>query len=77
LEDVNHDELGDHTRTAAEDADSADAEASISEGLLPVQSSSVETASPKLAEELSPSDSGTIVQTERETLPNKPDEHDA
>jgi flagellar biosynthesis/type III secretory pathway protein FliH len=77
LEDVNHDELGDHTRTAAEDADSADADASISEGLLPVQSSSVEIASPKLAEELSPSDSGTIVQTDRETLPNKPDEHDA
>lgn len=77
LEDLNHDELGEHTRTAAEDADRADAEASISEGLLPVRSSSVETASPKLAEELSPSDSGAIVQTEHETLPEKPDEPDA
>ena len=36
-----------------------------------------ETASPKLAEELSPAESGAIVQTEHETLPDKPDEPDA
>lgn len=77
LEDLNHEELGEHTHTAAENADRADAEASISEGLLPVQSSSVETAPLKLAEELSPADSGAIVQTEHETLPDKPDEPDA
>ena len=77
LEDLNHDELGEHTHTAEEKADRADAEASISENSLPVQPSSGETASPKLAEELSPAESGAIVQTERETLPDKPDEHDA
>jgi flagellar assembly protein FliH len=77
LEDLNHDELGEHTRTTAKNADRADAEASISEGLLPVQASSVETASPKLAEELSPSDSDAIVQTEYKTLTEKPDEPDA
>ena len=77
LEDLNHDGLGEHTHTAEEKANRADAEASISENSLPVQPSSGETASPKLAEELSPAESGAIVQTERETLPDKPDEHDA
>ena len=77
LEDLNHDELGEHTHTAEEKADRADAEAAISENSLPVQPSSGETASPKLAEELSPAESGAIVQTERETLPDEPDEHDA
>jgi len=77
LEDLNHDELGEHTHTAEEKADRADAEAAISENSLPVQPSSAETASPKLAEELSPAESGAIVQTERETLPDEPDEHNA
>jgi len=77
LEDLNHDELGEHTHTAEEKADRADAEAAISENSLPVQPSSGETASPKLAEELSPAERGAIVQTERETLPDEPDEHDA
>ena len=35
LEDLNHDELGEHTHTAEEKADRADAEASISENSLP------------------------------------------
>ena len=77
LEDLNHDGLGEHTHTAEEKANRADAEASISENSLPVQPSSGETASPKLAEELSPAESGAIVQTERETLPDEPDEHNA
>ena len=77
LEDLNHDELGEHTHTAEEKADRADAEAAISENSLPVQPSSGETESPKLAEELSPAESGAIVQTERETLPDEPDEHNA
>ena len=77
LEDLNHDGLGEHTHTNEEKANRADAEASISENSLPVQPSSGETASPKLAEELSPAESGAIVQTERETLPDEPDEHDA
>jgi len=77
LEDLNHDGLGEHTHTAEEKANRADAEASISENSLPVQPSSGETASPKLAEELSPAERGAIVQTERETLPDEPDEHDA
>jgi flagellar assembly protein FliH len=77
LEDLNHDELGEHTYTAEEKADRADAEASVSENSLSVRPLVGETASPKLAEELSPAESSAIVQTERETLPDKPDEHDA
>ncbi|MDA8649431.1 hypothetical protein N9M31_05420 [Alphaproteobacteria bacterium] len=77
LEDLNHDELGEHTYTAEEKADRADAEASISENSLSVRPLVGETASPKLAEELSPAESSAIVQTERETLPDNPDEHDA
>ena len=77
LEDLNHDELGEHTYTAEEKADRADAKASISENSLSVRPLVGETASPKLAEELSPAESSAVVQTERETLPDKPDEHDA
>ena len=77
LEDLNHDGLGEHTHTAEEKANRADAEASISENSLSVRPLVGETASPKLAEELSPAESSAVVQTERETLPDKPDEHDA
>ena len=77
LEDLNHDGLGEHTHTAEEKANRADAEASISENSLSVRPLVGETASPKLAEELSPAESSAIVQTERETLPDNPDEHDA
>ena len=77
LKDLNYDELGENTHAAAKNADRADADHSISEDSLPVRPSSGETASPKLAEELSPAESGAIVQTQHEALPDKPDEPDA
>ena len=51
LEDLNHDELGEHTHTAEEKADRTDAQASIPENSPLVRPLSGETASPELAEE--------------------------
>ena len=77
LGDLKHDELGEHTHTGAEDADGADAKAPVSENSLLVRPLVGETASSKLAEGSVPAESGVIVQTEQETLPDKPDEPDA
>ena len=48
LEDLNHDELGEHTHTAEEKADRADAEASISENSLPFNPRQVRPRLPNL-----------------------------
>jgi hypothetical protein len=77
LGDLNHDELGEHTHTAEEEADRADAEAPVSENSLLVRPLVGETASSKLAEGSVPAESGVTVQTKHEALPDKPDEPDA
>ncbi|MEK9849197.1 MAG: hypothetical protein VW665_01640 [Candidatus Puniceispirillum sp.] len=77
LGDLNHDEVGEHTPTAEEKADRADAEALNSENSMFIRPLVGDSASSKLVEGSVPAESDVIAQTEQDALSGKPDEPDS